>query len=436
MKILCLCDSLTTTTGFAKVATNLINRWTALGAEVHIWGIGFLGYKYREHPNVLLMPAGTGRQQDHWASLERLSLFLGQLQVGGYTHVWIMQDTFLLVGYDFPRTLRRLCREHKIRSLLYFPVDAPLEPGWTDILAAVDVPVAYTEFGRAEAKKKLARRKADIRELNTRCDAEGKPEAKLDMADLNYDVEVKVLPHGVDPKIFHPLEDRAGLRKNFWKSEWLGPEDFLLVNVNVNQRRKDVTRSLEILSGLKAKGVPAKLVMHMRRTSESGLNLLHVGNQLGLEYNRDWTDHDPVFTAGSAHAGFSEAQMCQLYNIADLYLTTSLGEGWGLGITEALACGTPVALPCHTSCGEIGQRAGAEGLEQNIVLLPGEPGHVVQESDNSRLRQRVDLPQAIEAIGSYWSQGLHKKRPPLSPTIRQWLDWDRIAGAMLEWMKG
>jgi glycosyltransferase involved in cell wall biosynthesis len=41
------------------------------------------------------------------------------------------------------------------------------------------------------------------------------------------------------------------------------------------------------------------------------------------------------------------------------YLSTSLGEGWGLGVTEALAAGLPVAVPRHTSCLEI-----QNGLEQ------------------------------------------------------------------------
>ena len=40
--------------------------------------------------------------------------------------------------------------------------------------------------------------------------------------------------------------------------------------------------------------------------------------------------------------------MNRLYNTGDMFLTTHLGEGWGLSITEALAAGTPVVSPNNT----------------------------------------------------------------------------------------
>src|SRR5262249_54512238 len=38
----------------------------------------------------------------------------------------------------------------------------------------------------------------------------------------------------------------------------------------------------------------------------------------------------------------------------DVYFTTTLGEGWGLPITEAMAAGLPVVAPRHSSLEELG----------------------------------------------------------------------------------
>ena len=435
MKILCLCDSPTLTSGFARVAQNLFRRWSASGCEIDVWGIAFQGWDYKRHPYVnQFFPAGTGQQFDHWASQQRLSLFLAQLQSGGYTHVWIMQDTFQLVNFNFPVALKRVCAAKNIRSLYYFPVDAPLDPEWTDIIAAVDVAVAYTEYGALEAKKKLVERAFQIDRHNAQCDVEKKPAEKVDHTGLNFGAEIHVLPHGVDGTLYHPIADRAGPREKFWRVPFAGPDDFVMVNVNVNQRRKDVARSLEVLQAVRDLGVPAKLVMHMAGVSDDGLNLELVGRQLGLKQNEHWCHHDHLFARGQGQ--FTEAQMVTLYNIADLYLTTTLGEGWGLGITEALACGTAIAVPGNTSCAEIMFELNKKGMREQFCPLPCEPHPLVQGLDNSRVRHRVSVPQAAAAIKEFYEGGTWRNRPGLNQPVREWLSWDRIAREMRHLMKG
>lgn len=429
IKILGLGDSVTLTSGFSRVLQNFFKRWKNMGAEIHAWGIGFGGWGYKAHPYVdVFFPAGTGQAHDHWAGQQRLLLFLKQLEIGGYTHVFILQDTFQLVNFDFPQMLRRVCTEKNIRSVYYFPVDAPLDPEWTDILAAVDVPVAFTEYGRVEAKQKMTVRQADI----VRYNASAEPDKRIDISMLDYTRDVQVLPHGVDTTIYHPLANRAEIRKKFWSKEFAGPDDFLMVNVNVNQRRKDVGRSLELLKAVRELGVPAKLVMHMSAASDDGLDLELIGRQLGLRLNEDWCHHDHLFVQGQGK--FNEAQLVQLYNIADLYLTTTLGEGWGLGITEALACGTPVAVPLHTSCQEIADQVIHFGLLESVVPLPVENSSLFQGFDNSRQRKRVNVSVAAQCIRAYYASGSWRQRPGLNQAVRDWLDWGRVAAAFMKLM--
>jgi len=414
VKILALCDSPTITTGFARVAQNLFKRWhDKAGAAIDVWGIGFVGWHYRQAPYVdNLFPAYV---HGHWSDTQRLELFLTQLQTGGYTHVWILQDTFMLSAKNFPETLKKVCDAGGIRSMLYFPVDAPLEPAWCEIIEAVDVAVAYTEYGKAEALAYV----------------KGK--------------EIAVIPHGVDTRVYRPLPlSRGELRKKLWTTPWLDEKDFLMLNVNVHQRRKDVTRSLEILAELKRGGPPAgggrwKLLMHMGETSGEGVSLEAVARQLGLEIHEDWGHHDAFFRQGNATLG--EETLVEIYNAADLYLTTTLGEGWGLGITEALACGCGIAAPLHTSCQEIltmVERVGGPLLAQRLVGLPLEAHGAVADMDNSRWRRRVRVAEAANLIRDYQAAGyspegmMWRHRLPLMdwPKVEQWLSWDRVAGEM------
>jgi len=432
IRILALCDSVARAgnaiTGFGRVAHNLFIRWSqSLGPdaakeyinpipgpmevrpEIDIWAIGFDGQGYKGVPREwTLLPAG-----DQWQHPARLAAFLKRLASGSYTHVFILMDADALSGVKFPGghffsdELRRICREKGIRSLLYYPVDAPLLPPY-DLIGAVDVAVTFTEYGREETRKAFGKKSMPIH----------------------------VLPHGMDDH-FTPVspEERIAARAEFLvdgapadpkgKKPFLKPGDYLILNVGKNEWRKDPLRSLEILRRLIDAGVPAKLVMRMNPTSlMGGIHLERAAEQLGLRLDREW-----------AHIGaVPESHMRRLYGAADLLLTTSLGEGWGLPVTEALACGTPVVLPMHTSLMEIGDRIGTEMFpedEHAVRFLPLETGHVC--GYDTRLRQRVELVDAVQIIRERWMRCQNNNlRVTLPPTVRQWLSWDRIAGEMLK----
>ena len=403
MRLLALCDAPHLSTGFARVAANLLRRWSS-EAEIDCWGVGFVGWGYRRAPYVSTMfPAGND-----WHSQGKLELFLAQLKTGGYTHLWMMQDHFLLSQGEFPKAVRAICQAAGIHSTLYFPVDGCMEPAWTDILAAVDLPIAYTACGKAEAE------------------AKGKVRG--------HRIECEVLPHGVETGIYYPEAERGKLRQTLWQQDWVGPEDFLMINVNANQRRKDPGRSLEVLAAVRALGVPAKLLMHMPETSDQSLSLLAVGAQLGLVPLQDWGHSGQAFVNG--HSLLGEKELAHFYNAADLYLTTSLGEGWGLGITEAVACGCAAAVPMHTACEELRARLNPMmGGMPRVIGLPLERHGVMCDWDNSRVRYRVDVDLAARVIADYYASGGWRERPELTPVAEQWLSWDRVASKMMRHMK-
>ena len=113
IKILALCDSPTVTTGFARVAKNVLARWVAgpnCSIEVDCWALHFEGWFYDGVPFKLL----PGGDQD-WNSARRLSHFLQVLDQGDYTHVWMLMDPDALSVHGFPAKLREVCAKRKIR---------------------------------------------------------------------------------------------------------------------------------------------------------------------------------------------------------------------------------------------------------------------------------------------------------------------------------
>jgi glycosyltransferase involved in cell wall biosynthesis len=172
----------------------------------------------------------------------------------------------------------------------------------------------------------------------------------------------------------------------------------------------------------------------MAAVSGENVSLNVVARQLGLVFGRDWAHHGAYFING--HGATAEAELHKYYNAADLLLSTSLGEGWGLSTTEALACGTPVAIPNHTSCREIMDQLDLYGMGDRFVRLPLEEHVVVVNDDNSRLRRRVNVEQAVQSIEFYYHHGPWQQRPALKEGVRKWLSWERIAAEMYQLLKG
>lgn len=445
-RLLCLCDSPTIHTGFGRVAQALIERWKPHFERIDIHAINYDGDTPLPDspwagPKVRLL-----RARHPWYTTEHLQRFLNTILAGDYTHVWIMQDLFLLSPNGFPGAFRQVCQKKGVRSLLYYPVDGPLDPEWTDMLRAVDVPVAYTEFGAVSALKALHERlknPPDEKVSHSLASAY----AALRPADEEFRKSLGAthIPHGVDTRVFHtPQTDRNEVRAKLF-GDWIKPTDFLMVNVNQNSRRKAVWASLVILAHMKTysrqKDHPTKLLLHCPPVFD-GIDLEAVGRQLGLEYGVDWAHTGNTWTKANIPQ-WTEEQVRDLYHAADLTLTTSLGEGWGLSITEALATGCPVAAPEHTSCREIHDRlTGGNDLESPFGgTLP--PSDVATNSDlfllslgdavvvgESRVRRTVDADTAAWEINQ-WLDEASGHRVQLSIPALAWLDWDRIAS---EWL--
>ena len=429
-KLLCLCDSPDLQTGFARVAQSLLSRWSAAGVfeQIWVWGIGYNGF-----PHLLpyfICPAST-TEHPMWFHPVNLSRFASALEndrvgttPGGFTHVWILQDTFALTPLTEDGRLRKVCRKMGVKSFLYFPVDASLEAEWTRIIAEVDHPVAYCPYGAREAVKAL------------NAPLPGKDAAHYNTLRLKAVPRLTQIPHGVDTACFRKIPAGEEGHKDQARAVMFGglvaPGDFLLVNVAQNQKRKALWNSLELVATIRAlrPDLNAKLYIHAPSVNrDESIDLRQAADQLGLLQQRAVFFSDKNFLRG--HAMLDQYQLNAIYNAADVLVSTSFGEGWGLPLTEAMAAGTAVAGPNHTSVANL--------LWDDRGILFDTSGHEMVVWDNSRMRPRTDTLDAANkliaarttpadqfgSLESYAARGQAWARG-------EFLSWDRIA---LEWLK-
>lgn len=322
-KMLAWSDSVLASTGFGVVSKNVLKELYKTGKyDIDQLAINYYGefYDTKEYP-YQLSPAKLLEPSDPFGN----RMFIRALQKNDYDIVWILNDTFVVEGVV--PSLKKVLDDKRAQGrkvpkiIFYYPVDCAVIPDFSGMIKLADVAVCITEHGKTETLKTLP----------------------------NLDKEIKVIYHGCDNKIFHPID--SGTRQ-FWRNRQLGVKDsetFVVINVNRNSVRKDIPRS--ILAFKKFKDQVPNSVMYVHcAPRDNSIDLIQACKSLGLQNKTD------VIFPGNfnlADGGFPIEALNNFYNAADCFLTTTLGEGWGLTITEAMACGTPVIAPNNTSIPEL-----------------------------------------------------------------------------------
>ena len=168
-------------------------------------------------------------------------------------------------------------------------------------------------------------------------------------------IKIDVLEHGIDSLVFKPLSDgeRAGIRKNLN----LKSGDKVFLNMNRNSQRKRLDLTIMAFARLLKKfpDAPYHLLLVTGVKPEGGafyqplqiyLNELEL---LGLD-NLKYGTRVTIVDTTAPQAYFNDDAINQLYNVADVGINTSAGEGFGLCQLEHMATGAPqvvLALDCY-----------------------------------------------------------------------------------------
>ena len=217
-----------------------------------------------------------------------------------------LMDTWVLTGKLWPQ----------MRVASWVPVDhEPCPPRVVEFFTRTcAVPIAMSRFGQ--------------RMLNS------------------HDLDSLYVPHGVDTRKLRPVDGaRAALQI---------PEDAFVVgmvaaNKGALPSRKAFPQVFEAFAEIHRRHPESLLYLHTVKTAgRDGLDLLSLASVCGVPVDAiRWT---PEF---ELMMGVEYEKMAWVYSAMDVLAAPSYGEGFGIPIVEAQACGTPVVVNDCTAMPEL-----------------------------------------------------------------------------------
>lgn len=164
----------------------------------------------------------------------------------------------------------------------------------------------------------------------------------------NAGLECMYVPHGLDPE-FYP-RDKMQCRRDLKL-----PEDAWIVgSVAMNKgnpSRKNFFEMMSAFANFKKRHTDAVYFLQTDRGDKGGdvVNLPELALSLGLEPDKDVIFPSPY----QVMLGYPIEYFAKLYSALDVHMTVSAGEGFGIPIIEAQACGCPVIVGDWTAMGEL-----------------------------------------------------------------------------------
>jgi glycosyltransferase involved in cell wall biosynthesis len=388
IKVLAWGDSAIAGTGFGVVARHVLQCIHSTGRyEIHQLAINHHGdftddkeIPWQMQPARLLDPKDP----------HGMKMFLRTVAKSDYDIIWILNDVYVLneITAEFNKVIQeKRAQKKKVPVVVYYyPVDCHVPLDGSSFMPLADILVCYTDHGKAETLKswpQLANKIAQI-------------------------------PHGVDSHIYHPLDP---VKVKEFKNKLLRTTDdtYLVLNVNRNSTRKQIQYSILAFKEFKKKVPNAVMYVHAASMDQGG-DLRRAVIDLGLNPTKD-----VIFPINFSPANpVSPATLNMIYNMADMFLTTHLGEGWGLTITEAMAAGTPVVAPNNTC---MPQQLGVNS-ERGYMY----PCNDMIWIDPSGYRPKGLIPDIVEQMIEVYRAGTKATNPKVQAAMRwaQAHDWKHL----------
>lgn len=297
MKILLMSNSPTQPSGYGTQTAQMATNFKAMGHEVILFPFYGLRGSTMYWNDMLMLPNEEGdwgqkevaRWFDHFECDVVISLI----------DVWVYGD----MRKDIP-------------WVPWTPVDHdPVPPGVVKVLqehTGLVKPIAMTSFGQEQLR--------------------------------NVGIESYYIPHTIDTEIWKPDPEARKVQREAW-----GWDDLFVVGTvatNHNER-KNWNVALQAFARFNAKHPDSVYYCHCDPFDRKGIDLQGLRLSLGLEEKTFFPSKTLTIL------GIPTEAMVMMYNTIDVMFLPSKGEGFGIPIIEAQACGTPVITTACTGQKEL-----------------------------------------------------------------------------------
>ncbi len=385
-KILVVADAPTVKTGFSRVSEQLCLGLHHAGHEVILLGVNDPAERH-DYP-FHIYPAFSVQGQD-MLGMQRLPQVLAKEKPDV---VLLFNDCWVCESYY--EQIKKQYEVGNFKLFVYFPVDShgylPFLVKW---LHEIDGVATYTEFGKEVLR--AAKFKGDV----------------------------KVFPHGVDTQTFFPV-DKSDARRQ------LGLEniknDFVVLNANRNQPRKRIDLTIKAFAQFAKGKDDVWLYLHMG-SKDVGWDIIPLFER-EMRANGNVVDRLILTDKSPRPGNVSETMLNLIYNSADVYMNTSIGEGWSLTNMESSICGVPQVVPNHSACAELWGEG--RGLLTSVVDWQTDLGCLIE-------RGVVSVQSCADALESLYQN--HDLRRQLGGSVREYFlqpqfNWANITKDMEQWL--
>lgn len=395
------------TTGFGNVTHQIGERLVRdFGHDIHVIAVNHRGDDYPsildpslKTPLRLYMPTQLLAKDTYGTT--RFVELLGKLGETdpGLDAVVILNDPQIILSFLFDNAYDKERVLLQYRPILsYVPCDGTNLPKlWTEMIPKLTNVVAMSKWGQ------------------------------------DHYSPSKLVYHGVDTEIFYPvgerpitLPDGTVLRTKRECKQFFGfkPDGFVIGRVDKNSGRKDMGALLSAVMPLMERDTSIELYIHAAASEMAhGINIpVMLSRWPTVESSR-------VFLPDvySSFIGRSQAEMNALYNAFDVFVSTSRGEGFGMTLSESLACSVPVIAQNVSAIPEV---VGPGG-----ILLEPERLLTVPSGEDVWLANIGAFSEAIANI--HESRGARRKLGEAGKEhVRKSFSWDVAAAKFHEYISG
>lgn len=323
------------TTGFGRVTAEIAGGLVRKGHDISVLGLNYIGDYDPSVTGLKVYRANARDLSDSFGARrvrEMMELVKPEVTV-------IVHDPGAVWQYLFnnPFDPEQTILEAPI--IAYCPVDGyDYPPDWVELLPRAVSFVAMSQHGQAIFKP----------------------------SGLVY--------HGVDTETFYPISERPVVlegmelktKADCRQALGLHPDKFLILRVDTNSGRKDYASTIKAVAPVLEQHRDVALHLHAAGDPRMpGVNIPTFLSRYDLEEAQVTLSDIPNPTKG-----WSDERMLTLYNAADLFVSTSRGEGFGLTIAESLACGVPVIAQDVAAIPEVVGPGGALIAPERKITVP------------------------------------------------------------------